>query len=134
MKKLSYTKAHNLSALLDEIQAAVPALRPVQRNGVREAVMSLSGDGATIELWVPDDVDPAPVAAVVAAHTNPPPPDTTPPDFGGDAADLTNYPALRTSVQNLRDYVAVASPTAAQSAGALKLLIRVVLAMLRRTV
>jgi hypothetical protein len=45
-------------------------------------------------------------------------------------AAQSDYEQLETYRQNLTDYVALASPTAAQAAGALKILIKVVLAML----
>lgn len=66
-------------------------------------------------------------------YPDPPPRDTTPPDWN-DSSDLSNYAALRTAVQNLRDYLNTASPTAAQSATALKVLIRVVLGILKRLI
>lgn len=72
---------------------------------------------------------PSGAAAVIDAHDGTPP---EPPDYGTDAEDLSDAAALRTAVQNLRTYIGLASPTAAQSATALKLVIRVVLAMLRR--
>lgn len=56
------------------------------------------------------------------------------PDFGADADD---DPTFRTKAQqavnDLRTYLGLASPSAAQSAAALKLLIRVVLFLLRRS-
>lgn len=135
MHRITATKPHNLNALLDEMLAAIPALRPVARpDGRLDAMLSLSGDGSTIEATVPDAVADADVLAVINAHTNPLPPDTSPPDFGADAQSLNDYPALRTAVDNLRTYLALASPTAAQSASALKLTIRVLLALVRRIV
>jgi hypothetical protein len=75
MKKLTYTKAHNLGALNDEL-LAIPALQPTPtgQDGRDEAVMSLSGNGQQIELWVPDDAPEPDIDAVIAAHTNPPVP------------------------------------------------------------
>ncbi len=134
-KHLHFDKPNNLTALHAELLAAIPALRPVPgTDGLPEAVIVLTGAGTAIDLFVPDNADETAISAVVAAHTNPPPPDTTEPDFGTDAADLTNYPAIRTAVTNLRAYVGLASPTAAQSTAALQLLIKVVLAILRRMV
>lgn len=120
---------------MSELMSGVPGLQPeMLPNGHQSAVFSMTGDGTAIELLVPDDVQDAAVQAVIDAHTNPPPPDRTPPDFGTDAADLSNYPTLRAAVGNLRQYVGLANPTAAQSAAALKLVVQVVLAMLRRMI
>jgi hypothetical protein len=68
----------------------------------------------------PDPADPPPARPFV-------------PDFGGDADDDPTFRSkAQQAVNDLRAYLALASPTAAQSATALKLLIRVVLFLLRR--
>lgn len=58
-KRLTYTKAHLLTALHDELVAA--GIRPSYVGGT-------AGDPDDIELAVDDAVDEAAVAAVVAAH------------------------------------------------------------------
>lgn len=69
MKMLTFSKAHNLPKLTEELMAAVPALRPVALpDGDRRAVMTVSGDGARLEIAVPDGAEEAAIAAVVAAH------------------------------------------------------------------
>lgn len=78
MKDLKFKKAHDLGQLLEELEMAVSALRPVMQGGERVAVMSVTGQGEDILLLVPDGVDEAAVRAVVEAHTvrpKPPPPD-----------------------------------------------------------
>ncbi len=73
---------------------------------------------------------PAEAAAVVTAHTPPAAPDA--PDFGGDLpADFDRQ--LAANVATLRQYLGVASPSAGQSAAALKLVIRVVFLLVRRS-
>lgn len=66
------------------------------------------------------------------AHNNAPPPMPEPLDVGAEAADTTDRTALQTAVGNLRQYVNASSPTAAQTTAALKLTIRLVLALARR--
>lgn len=70
---------------------------------------------------------PAGAAAVISAHVPPPPP--IPLDYGSDSPPR---PQLNDVVTQLRQYLQVANPTAAQSATALKLVIRVVLFTLQR--
>lgn len=76
----------------------------------------------------PTDV-PAGAGAVVAAHAVPAAPDA--PDFGGDLpADFDRQ--LAAAVATLRQYLGVATPSAGQSAAALKLVIRVLFLLVRR--
>lgn len=73
---------------------------------------------------------PKEAAAVVAAHV--PPPAPVAPDYGDEApTDFERQAAA--VVASLREYLALSSPTGAQTVAALKVLIRVVLALLRRT-
>lgn len=133
MKTLHYTKPHNLGALHAELLAAIPTLRPVAGpDTVLQAVASVQDRGNEVYVIVPDAVADADVAAVIAAHTNPPPPDTTPPDYGADAADLSDYTALRQWVTLSRGYVANGSPTAADTIAQVKRNTRAILAILRR--
>jgi hypothetical protein len=69
MPTYTYTRPHRLSQLHDEILAALPATRPVERDGQREAVMTVEGRGDTLRITVPDTVTQAEIDAVVAAHT-----------------------------------------------------------------
>lgn len=64
-----------------------------------------------------------------ADPADPPPPRPIPLDYG---ADDTSRDQLQDAVTTLRAYLGVATPTAAQSAAALKIAIRVVLYALRR--
>ena len=69
MKQLRFSIANNLSALHDEILAAVPSTRPVVNGqGENVAVMLVQAKGNDISLTVPDDVDEAAIQAVVDAH------------------------------------------------------------------
>lgn len=78
-------------------------------------------DGAIIDV-------PAGAAAVVAAHTAPSPP--AEPNFGADLpADMPAQ--IADGVTQLRAYLALSTPTAAQSTAALKLVIRALFLLLR---
>jgi hypothetical protein len=109
MKKLTFTQAHHLGKLHDELLAAIPALQPTGAGEERRAVMSVSGDGSTLSLGVPDDADEAAIAAVVAAHDPTPP--APPPDPNTEltaaiaAVDTTGIvdPAAKAAVEALRD-------------------------------
>ena len=76
MKKLTFNKPHNLSLLHDELLAAIPALNPRLAPGrtmlggspVRVPVITVEGLDDNIWLGVPDEVDDAAIAAVIAAH------------------------------------------------------------------
>ena len=77
MKTLTFNAAHNLSRLHGDLVAAIPALAgPVGADGLRQAVMALSGDGQTVTMSVPDDTDETAVQAVLAAHVPEPLPIT----------------------------------------------------------
>jgi hypothetical protein len=67
---------------------------------------------------------PPEAAAVLAAHVPPPAP-----DYGDDDAPQDQ---LAEAVAKLRAYLGLPAPTAAQTMGALKLLIRVVLFVVKR--
>mgnify|MGYP001606838280 CR=1 FL=1 len=66
MKKLTYTKLHFLTKLSDELIGAFPAWIKTNPDGSRQALFSLSGDGKTETLWVPDAQDYPAVAAVIS--------------------------------------------------------------------
>lgn len=113
MKTLQYSRPNLLARLHDEILAA--GIVPTR----------VEGAGNEIRITVEDAVSDASVAAVVAAHD--PTPDPLP-DFGNDA---TTRDQLVSGVTQLRAYLALANPTAAQSATALKLVIRGFLFLLK---
>ena len=76
MKTYRFTRPNNLSLLHDELLAAIPELRPVPVPGetlpdgtiATAPVMTVEGLGDDIWLGVPDDVDEALIAAVIAGH------------------------------------------------------------------
>jgi hypothetical protein len=126
VRTLTFDRPNLLSKLHDELLAAVPAVRPVTGpDGTLVAVMRVEGDGNLIRLTVPDAADETAITAVVAAHD--PTPDPVP-DFGNDA---TTRDQLVSGVTQLRAYLALSNPTAAQSAAALKLVIRGFLFLLK---
>lgn len=87
MKSLAYRQVTNLARLTDELLANVPALAPrANAAGEPVSVFHVEGTAKNVTITVADDVDPATVAAVVAAHDptpRPPPPD---PDVERDTA------------------------------------------------
>lgn len=91
--------------------ASIP---PDERNNDYRAYLEWCNDGHT-----PAPADPVPV-----------PPE--PLDVGAEAADTTDRTALQAAIGNLRQYVNASSPTGAQTVAALKLTIRLVLALARR--
>lgn len=96
MKTLHYVKAHHAGKLMSELQAAIPALRPVVGAlGLPEAAYSLTHTGTDLWLTVPDAVDEAAVAAVVNAHDGAPPAPTQ------DDTDLADVRAALTGAGNL---------------------------------
>lgn len=72
---------------------------------------------------------PAGAPAVIDAHV--PPPAPLVPNIGSDAATFGSQP-LVDGVTLLRAYLGLAAPTAGQTLGAVKLLIRIVLALVKR--
>lgn len=76
MKNLRFNKPNNLSLLHDELIAAIPALSPQPIPGetspdgqeLMGPVMTVEGLGDDIWLGVPDEMDEAAIAAVIAAH------------------------------------------------------------------
>lgn len=123
--RLHYTRPNALSQLHDELLAAIPSLRPT--NG--QVVLRVEGSGNNIYLDVPGDSNVDAIATVVTAHVPAPPPPL--PDY---ADEETTRAQLVSAVDNLRSYLALSSPTNAQTISAFKLLIRVVLFLCRRVV
>jgi hypothetical protein len=111
-------KRVDLSQLAAEMTAAGVNHRGLGVTG--DDLHTYAANGAFADL-------PAAAAAVLAAHT--PPPIPAAPDFGNDAAPTDQ---VADAVTQLRAYLGVANPTAAQSAAALKLVIRGLLFILRR--
>ena len=69
MKRLHFVKPNKLSALHDELIAALPSLAPVRdADGMGTPVMQVEGLDADVWLTVPDDAGEAAIAAVVQAH------------------------------------------------------------------
>ncbi len=113
MKTLRYSHPNLLARLHDELLAA--GITPERVEGRGEDIWITVADGANEQT----------IAVVVAAHD--PTPDPVP-DFGNDA---TTRDQLVSGVTQLRAYLALANPTAAQSATALKLVIRGFLFLLK---
>lgn len=68
MKRLTFTRAHRLNQLADEVATAFPAWFPTGPDGRRTALASIQGDGDRIVIEAPDDATEAAVAVVVNAH------------------------------------------------------------------
>ena len=69
MKTLHFVKANNLSALHDEILAAIPSLAPVRDSeGKGTPVMRVEGNASDIWLTVPSDANEAAIEAIIGAH------------------------------------------------------------------
>lgn len=107
MKRLTYTKAHRLPKLQEEL-AAVPGLAPVEvpDPGIGtpgpwyESPFTIGSQGDEIELWVPDATDEQAVAAVVAAHD-----ETTP--SASEAATIADQTNERTLDERLEQQLPV---------------------------
>jgi hypothetical protein len=115
----------DLPTLRAEIIAAGIAIGDLGTAG--DELVTWDADGHT----VPDL--PAAVTAVLAAHVVPPPPPQ--PDFGSEVPDNAAY-LLADRVAQLRTFLDTpnASITPAMTIGAIKLTIRVVLWLVRRSV
>jgi len=100
MKELRVTKAHNLNQLHDELEAAVPALRPATVNGERVAVMALQSAGDEITVRFPDEVDEAAVRAAITAHVARP--REAPPDLRALWTTYRNSVQAATTVPQLK--------------------------------
>ncbi len=105
MKEIRATRPHDIGQLHDELEAAVPALRPKSENGERVAVMSATSRGDEITLLVPDEADEATVRAVVSAHV--PRARTPPPDLAAlwqtyrtNVQAATTVPQLKAALVN----------------------------------
>lgn len=103
---LQYVHAHRLDKLNDELLTALPGLQPVpDGQGGRVAVMTLSGDGTALTLWVPDDTIESAVRAVVDAH-DPTTPSATEQQVTADSTSLsdlaTTYAAMVTKLEAIQ--------------------------------
>ncbi len=112
-----YTKANLLSRLHDELVAV----------GIHPA--HVEGKGDDIWLTVEDSQDTAAVDAVMAAHD---PAAIEAVRVAAAAVETADSDAVRQAVANLQAYIDLASPTAAQTTAAVKLLARVALVVIRR--
>jgi hypothetical protein len=83
MRTLTFNQPHHLGKLHDEL-LTIPGLQPVGEE--RTAVMSVSGDGQTLTLQVPDDANEAAIQSVVLTHDPTPPAPPPDPDAELDAA------------------------------------------------
>lgn len=104
MKKLTFTKPHNLSQLHDELLVAVPALQPIGEGLERRAVITVEGSREQpdlVVLYVPDDADETAISNVVNQHSPRAP--VAPPNFRAlmdaiEAVDMdapTNFAEFR---------------------------------------
>jgi hypothetical protein len=122
---LKLTKDVSLVQLQAELIAAGVDVKGLGTTGSlkdgTEEVHTFDDAGAPVDL-------PQAASAVIAAHTPPQPPPA--PDFGGDAA----MPAqIAGAVTQLRQYLQITSPSQAQNAAALKLVIRGLFVLLQRS-
>lgn len=67
--RLELNAPHHLSKLHDELLAQVPSVQSQSDT----AVMTISGDGQSLAIEVPDDADEAAIRQVIAAHDPSPP-------------------------------------------------------------
>lgn len=68
-KVLTFTRPHALAQLHDELLAVCPQwFVATNTEGRRIALATVSGDGTTVELTVPESADAAVIGAVVQAH------------------------------------------------------------------
>jgi hypothetical protein len=65
-KLLTFTKAHDLSQLHDELLTAIPALAGVYESG--QPNLRVESTGNEIRLFVPDNADEGQISTVVTAH------------------------------------------------------------------
>jgi hypothetical protein len=139
MSELRFHRAANWNRLAAEIAAIPGALRPSDPLNPFAPLSrySLVQDTNAGDIVINVDEDApaglgASITAVVAVHDATPDPIIPVPDYGNDATpDQTQ---LVQAVATLRQYLAIASPTAPQTTAAFKLLIRVVLFILKRTI
>lgn len=124
----------NAEQLADELLAAFPALSRAANlpgfPGAREALYTVSYKGADVWFGLPDNFDEAAITALAGAH-NPTAPNPYRQQVIDDAASLSDladqYAASLTALGAIRTHMAAiqagpASPTAAQTGAALKVL------------
>jgi len=139
---MTFTRPVNPRRLLDEV-LAVPGVVVDDPNapvigGVRSPISRVSmltkPDNSEVTLHADDLLDQSvldALTAVVNAHDGTPNPVPDSPDFGTDVPDNFQF-QLANAVSNLRQYLTIPTPTAAQSAAALKTTIRVLLYLVRK--
>lgn len=117
MRRLTFARPHRLGKLHDELLAAVPTLRPVVRQDRENvAVMTISGDGQTLTLAIPDDADDAAIEAVVAAHDATTPSTTEAQQTQTAANDTTIRQDITSRLQTMRDLAAKVEANTATAA------------------
>jgi hypothetical protein len=136
MTDVTFHRPVNAARLISEL-AAIPGVVITNPNPMlgRQMLVTVGEklDTGDVILHVDDSLDQAvldQITAVVNAHDGTPDPIPPTPDFGTDVPPDFQF-QLANAVQNLRQYLALATPTAAQNAAALKTLIRVVLYLVR---
>lgn len=118
---MKLTRRVDLRRLQAELAAAGITVPALGTNG--DDLHTYDADGALLDL-------PPAAQAVLNAHV--PPPAFVPPDYDDDDADGTGT-HLAQAVASLRQYRAADTPTQAQTVAALKLTIRLVLLLARRS-
>lgn len=131
MATKDYPQAVALSALHEELQAAIPALVTVDGQGRRGVLYTLEPLSPTgVRVTVPDSVAQSAVDAVLAAH-NPNRQTTAEQAAATDGTSLSDLQAqaaaITSGIATIRQHMAAiqagpASPTAAQTGTALKVL------------
>jgi hypothetical protein len=95
MKSITVAKRADGPALMTELFAALPALRPAKVNGENFPRCGVSAGAESVTVEFPDDVDEAAVRAAVSAHVPP-----VPRRQKGLAALLTEIQSLTTADRN----------------------------------
>jgi hypothetical protein len=112
MKTLHFTKANNLSALHDQLLAALPDLRPTfNSRGEREAVIRVEGLGDHIWLTAPDSADIAAITAIVQAHDPTTLPPIPPTPSSQRVAELLAIPRSDWTVAQQRELLQLVAQT-----------------------
>jgi acyl-CoA hydrolase len=121
MRGLRYRQPHHLGKLHLELLAAIPGLQPIEGS----ARCIVSGDGISLQLSVPDEIDPLQIQAVVEAHdpTPPPPPEDAHQRALGRVRELYAATQAATTIAQLKQALVgtqrvLARYLAAQAAGA----------------
>jgi hypothetical protein len=135
--RLQYTRPHRINRLGDELAAAFPQWRESGTDGFYRALATIRSSGDTIILDVPDDTVVSAVDNIINTHD----PnvlgiaEAQEIDDNNNLSDLANtYQQLKAGLENIRTREAQivngpASPTAAQTGTALKLIANDIITM-----